>query len=127
MNKLILFACVLTLGVFFNSCKDDDKGDTVNPVVVITSPTANATYAPGDTLLLDAVVTDDLELKSISVSSTDLGLEIPITTFDSPTSHVLGYNIELNAATAAGAYTITITGTDASDNVGTGDVSITVQ
>jgi Big-like domain-containing protein len=124
MNKLILFACVLSVGVFFNSCKDE--GDVTDPVVTITEPAANSSYAPGDTIMLRATVTDDEELKTINVSS-DLGLDIPITTFDSPTSHVIGYNIEVNAATPTGAYTLTITGIDASANEGAESVSVTIQ
>ena len=124
MNKLILFACVLTMGLFFNSCKDD--GDETAPVVTISEPAANSSYASGDTIMLRGTVTDDEELKTINISS-DLGLDIPITTFDSPTSHVIGYNIEVNPATPAGAYTLTITGIDASANEGSESVSITVQ
>ena len=124
MNKLILFACVLTMGLFFNSCKDE--GDVTDPVVTISEPAANSSYAIGDTIRLRGTVTDDEELKTINISS-DLGIDIPITTFDSPTSHAIGYNIIVVSGTPADAYTLTITGIDASANEGSGSVSVTVQ
>lgn len=124
MKNLLLFAFLFTVGVFFSSCKDD--GDEMAPVVNFTAPADNSTVSAGDTVFVSFTVTDDESLKTINLSS-DLGLNEDYTTFDSEASHTEEFNLIINASTPAGAYSMTVTGTDSSDNEGQGVVNVTIQ
>ena len=123
MNRLRNLLAALTVALVIISCGD---GDDVAPVVNITSPSANSTFAVTDTILLTGTVTEDTKLETVVVSS-DLGLDVNLTPLDSDTSHVVNANITLDAMTTAGAYTITVTATDEEGNAGSDSVEINVQ
>ena len=123
MSKVKNFALAFTIGLLAISCGDDDS---TAPVVNISSPAASSSYTVADTIILKGTVAEDTELANILISA-DFGLSENVTTFDSDTSHVLNYNITLDSQTATGDYTLTVTATDEAGNVGTDEVSITVQ
>ena len=123
MSKVKNFALAFTIGLLAISCGDDDS---TAPVVNISSPAASSSYTVADTIILKGTVAEDTELANILISA-DFGLSENVTTFDSDTSHVLNYNITLDSQTTTGDYTLTVTATDEAGNVGTDEVSITVQ
>ncbi len=127
MNKLLLLTCVLTIGLFINSCEDDgDIGDILAPQVTILTPADGAVFNAGDTMQVTGAVADDTELQFIIIE-TDLGFRDSLSTFDSPTAHALEYNLILDPATQAGDYPLTISANDASDNEGSATITVTIQ
>jgi hypothetical protein len=123
MNKIKFLALALVLGFVAISCGDDDSDA---PIVNITSPAEGTTYAVTDTILITGSVTEDTKLQTVNITS-NLGLNQNLSPLDSDTLHVLNLNLTLDAMTAAGNYTLTVTATDEAGNVGTDDVEITIQ
>ncbi len=109
MKKIsILWLAVLALLAF--SCDDDDDAsDAAAPVVTLNGITDGSTVAPGTPINVNASVTDDLELASVTVTvTTATGNEIynnTITTFSDAKSASVSETVNLpgNANTAVAA------------------------
>ena len=123
MNKLKNLALVFALGIFAISCGDDDS---TAPVATITTPASGTSYTVSDTISFIGNVTEDTKLETISITS-DLGITENISVFDSDTTHAVNYNITLDSLTAAGDYTMSLVATDEAGNVGSDEVTITIQ
>lgn len=102
------------------SCSKDE--DTTPPVIIITSPAEGAILLKGQTYPVTGTITDDTELKEINAGG------VIITTFDSPTKHVLA-NITLPIAAneMVGSHFVTLTATDKAGNKQTKVVNYKVQ
>jgi hypothetical protein len=109
--KLTKLFFLFAIGIMIASCGSKDE---VPPTINITSPEDNITITAGDTIMLSAIITDDEELASITI--TDGMTPTSITTFDSPTSHTISYIITVPADSPAGTLTLTITATDGEEN-----------
>ena len=110
MKKILLFACLLSIG--FIACSDD-SGLTVE----VTSPDNGATYAPGDVFDIAISAVDDVAVASINVSSEELGLNftesIPAGT--PSVNFTLTVTLDSNI-TGENTYEITVTATDDEGN-----------
>ncbi len=107
--------------------------DTTAPVVQIMSPTANATFAPGDQIQLRAEVTDNIGLEMIRVLVTDAsGTERVVDDEDvrdflnDNREADLDFMINLDQNAQPGAYQITVEATDEQGNTGERTVNVNV-
>ena len=123
MKNLKYLAFAFILGLVAISCGDDDS---TAPVVNITSPAASSSYSVSDTINLVGSVTEDTKLETVTLTS-DLGIDQNVTPLDSDTSHLFNYNITLDSLTTPGNYSLTVTATDEAGNVGSDNVSISIQ
>ncbi len=128
MNKLLFFAALLTAGMFFTSCGDDDglDIDSEAPVVTFNTPATGTSYAVGDTIEFSVTATDN-EMLTLMTLSSNLGLNQTFTTFDSETTHTQEFNVAIIAGTPAGDYSVSMTATDATANTGESSIDLTIQ
>ena len=103
------------------SCSDN------GPDITIVSPENGASYSPGDIINLNVMVTDDVSVATIGVSSSGLGLNTsdPITGELASVNYTL--DITLDAATPADEYELTITATDGDGNFSDEKLTISVE
>ncbi|NNE27497.1 MAG: hypothetical protein HKN09_11700 [Saprospiraceae bacterium] len=110
MKKILLFACLLSIG--FIACSDD-SGLSVE----VTSPDNGTTYAPGDAFDIVINAVDDVAVAEINVANEDLGLDF--------TESVPGTNPSVNFTltvtldpniTGDNTFEITVTATDSDGN-----------
>jgi hypothetical protein len=118
-----LFSLLLISTLIITSCSSDDNE---SPNVVISSPGNNEVFNPGDTIILQAKITDDEMLTSVNVSS-NLGINENIVVLDSDTEHNANYNIPLPLNVSLGTFEITVSGTDNDGKSSEDSVEITIQ
>ena len=106
---------VLLMVAAFAGCKKD-KGDTIKPVINVTSPTANQQFSPGQVINITAAISDNAELHDIGLSITNKGTNAELVHNH---YHVDVSSYTLNDTYTAGAgitYRIKIEATDHSGN-----------
>jgi len=121
MPKKIYFH-LLAIVLFTSSC----SGDDIAPIVTINTPNNGVAVVAGETLFLNATVTDETLLGSITLKS-DIGLDQIFTYLDSPTMHDLNVDININPNTPVGDYTLDVIARDAEGNIGEESVAITIE
>lgn len=127
--KLLKYALVTLFSVGLMSCGSSGGGDDtdkVAPGITITTPTADQTIAPGETVSASFTATDNEALKSYIVSVDffqAVGMTVKTTpvefTFDksgtlSGTSQVVTFNMDLPTDAKEGKYKMLVKVTDAS-------------
>ncbi|OKL41569.1 DUF4625 domain-containing protein [Pontibacter flavimaris] len=135
MNKLN-WLFLMFLSFAFVACDDDDEEvdlDVTAPTITISSPTANAVFAPGDVMEFRANVTDDQGLENIKVwvtnpSGTTSEIENDdISDFLNDNKQKdLNVDITLPAEAPEGAYVITVEATDEQGNNAEESVTVSV-
>lgn len=107
--------------------------DTHAPKVKINNPVEGATYSPDEKISLRAEILDNLALESVTVSLTPPGGDAQLVHTANPEDFSndnraanISEAISFGTAAPAGEYTLTITATDAHENVATESVLIHV-
>ncbi len=125
--KFIKYALVTLFSVGLMSCGSGggDDTDKEDPKITITSPTANQSFAPGETISASFTATDNKELKSYVVSVNffqAVGMTVKTTpvefVFDKSgtltgKSQVVPFDMELPTDAKEGQYKMVVTVTDA--------------
>ncbi len=112
--------------LFMASCgKDEDASDTQLPTISVISPTANQVFTGGQTVSVNAAITDNIRLKQIH-------LEIINNTTGNVVLHehypaaAATYSLTKNFTTqAATTYRIKVEADDAAGNVGRTELTVT--
>jgi len=129
MKKLLFIA--LFAGTALASCTKEETPDTQKPVITVTSPAGDhLDTAPGQTINLSALLTDNEELLNAKIDiheagdhghrvSGTLGFEWAKVYVISGKEHTLTEAIEIPADAEIGEYHITFEATDRSGNAAT--------
>jgi hypothetical protein len=113
--KLILKTAFLLFIFFLASCKKNPK-DTQPPVVTFNSPVSGQSYKMGDTIAVNAHVSDNEHLASVNVTLTDLNHTLQQGSYNVPVqsaNFIININYILtNIHLSTGNYYIQITADD---------------
>jgi hypothetical protein len=130
--KLLKYALVTLFSVGLMSCGSSGGGDDTDkeaPGITITAPTANQSFAPGETINASFTATDNEALKSYTINVKffeTVGMSVKTTpvafTFDDSgdftgKSKVVPFILDLDTDAKEGKYKITVKVTDASTEV----------
>ena len=121
-----LFFVLLGAGALALSSCGDDNG----PTIEINSPADGTTYSGGDTLVIEGVATDDMEISSIDVEGMDgfsLSGSLDISEAPDVTNIPFIFSVVIDPASEAGDYSITVTATDNDGNADDDSVDFSVQ
>lgn len=123
--KKLLFSLCLVSSLFMISCGDDGE----SPTITITSPQNGATVAPGETLTIVGTATDDIDLVSVRFLSSAINLDglLNGTDFPDVTGGSFSVDINFDAASVEGMYTIEVIATDNDQNTTTEELEIEVK
>ena len=119
-NLFYLFLC-LGLTILATSCGGDD-----GPEVTISSPGDGDTFTQADSLSLSFAATDDVDIASLSASTSFFTLTIDGLDGAADTNVPIVETIAV-AGVPAGDYTIVVAATDNEGNASSESVDITVQ
>ena len=68
MKKLLFFAfLMISMGLIFQACSDDNEVDTEKPVIEINDPLDGQHFHPGDEIHFDAEFSDNVELNQFKI------------------------------------------------------------
>jgi hypothetical protein len=112
MKKILL---VILCAAYLTACKKD-KGDTQEPMINVTSPTANQQFTAGQTVNVVATMTDDDELNEVHLFVTNKSTGVDVVHF---ANHVDVETYTITQSFTAGAgitYNVKFEATDHSGN-----------
>lgn len=121
LKFLILASVAAALSLSLVACEDDEEDvDMMAPVVAINSPADNAIVIVGEDLTVNATITDNVGLASISMALKDGSgnaiIEQEETVFTDPVTYVLEETVTVPGITPPGTYTLEVNATDAAGN-----------
>ncbi len=126
MRKEIIGALLLATMLFMYAC-----GDSSSPEVTITAPAANSTFMAGDTIVINGIAMDDIEVSTLAVQSATTGLAlsgfIDIANVPDKSNFNFAANINLDLLLQAGDYQIDVIATDDDGNTGSDFIEFSVQ
>ncbi len=135
MKKLssVFFACMVFL---FFACEEEPAPDVKAPAIEITSPTEGDQFSQQDDLTIEAAVSDDSALESVSLSITPPGGSAQVVHVADKESFTNG-NRELNVSRtlplsmggglAEGTYILTVNASDVHGNTSHESISIFIE
>lgn len=113
-----LFAILLAVSFLgFTACSDDN-----GPEITIVSPENNAVFAPGDVISFDIRITDDVEVRSVTIEGKDglsLSQSIDLGGFTDMSNISFGFDLTIPDEFVDGEYAMDIEATDNDGNVTT--------
>lgn len=107
------------------SCSDDN-----GPSIEITAPADGTNYSAGDSITVQGLATDDMEVTSITFEGSEgfnLSGSLDLSGVTDRSSIQFTTNVILDAAVAAGDYSITVIATDNDNNTDEDSFDFSVQ
>lgn len=123
--KKLLALLIATGSLFMVSCSDDN-----GPSIEITAPADGTNYSAGDSITVQGLATDDMEVTSITFEGSEgfnLSGSLDLSGVTDRSSIQFTTNVILDAAVAAGDYSITVIATDNDNNTDEDSFDFSVQ
>jgi hypothetical protein len=126
MKLLFNIHVLIVLLMGLTSCNKDeetDPQDLIDPQITISSPATSVSISSGDEVSFDILFADDNALKSISITSSELGINIS----EGIDGLSFTYSNSITISGSEGSYEVVITATDVALNSSSKTISITIK